>query len=555
MNEENLSKVMSLLRGDIASFKSYRSARSESSVRNAIMLDANESPYTPLYNKTNDYNRYPEPQSEELADRLSLLWGVDREKLLMTRGSDEAIDLLCRGFCEPNEDAVLIPFPSFEIYEIAARLQRAEVIRTGLDLERIERDFLDHSSDRAIKMIFLCSPNNPTGESYDREAILDFICRVDGRSVVVLDEAYVEFSDRGSLVSEIDNYPWLVVLRTVSKAWGLAGLRLGGLVADKMLIGQIRKIQQVYPIPKPVEDILMQVTTPVAISIQKDRVQRIKKERVRVASILGTLEGVREVYPSDSNFLLVCHDNHSGVLSTLFDAGIVVRDRSNVIGDSFRVSIGKRVENDLFLRTLGWSGESKLSVEKSKRKHYILRETNETSIEVEVDLESSGHREIDTGIGFFDHMLEQIPLHGGFSLRVFCRGDLHTDPHHLIEDTAIVLGSAILEALGSKEGIGRYGFVLNMDESRSEMSIDLSGRGFFLQEGEFQEVFLGGYPAMLTEHFLRSFSENLKCSLHLRVVGKDPHHQVESCYKCLGRVLKQALAVEGVGLPSSKGSL
>ncbi|MCL4720408.1 MAG: bifunctional histidinol-phosphatase/imidazoleglycerol-phosphate dehydratase HisB [Gammaproteobacteria bacterium] len=185
----------------------------------------------------------------------------------------------------------------------------------------------------------------------------------------------------------------------------------------------------------------------------------------------------------------------------------------------------------------------------------VLRETRETRIRVRVDLDAEQPIEVTSGIGFLDHMLDQIARHGGFSLTLSCVGDLQVDEHHTVEDVALALGEALRRALGDKRGIGRYGFVLPMDESQAEVSLDLSGRPYLVFRGKFPRPEVGGLPTELVPHFFRSLADSLGANLHIRVRGENTHHMVEACFKGLGRTLRQALARQGQTLPSTKGML
>lgn len=189
------------------------------------------------------------------------------------------------------------------------------------------------------------------------------------------------------------------------------------------------------------------------------------------------------------------------------------------------------------------------------RRAQVRRETRETRVQVTVDLDSEEPIEVKTGIGFFDHMLEQIAKHGGFSLRLRCDGDLDVDEHHTVEDTALALGEALREALGDKRGIARYGFLLPMDEARAQVALDLSNRPYFVFEGEFPRDMVGQFPTEMVTHFFRSLAESLRAALHISVQGENTHHLVESCFKAVGRALRQAKTREGSTLPSTKGSL
>jgi len=185
----------------------------------------------------------------------------------------------------------------------------------------------------------------------------------------------------------------------------------------------------------------------------------------------------------------------------------------------------------------------------------VVRKTNETAIEVAVDLDDAAKPDIATGLGFFDHMLEQLGTHGGFALRLRCAGDLHIDEHHTVEDCALALGEALRDALGNKRGIGRYGFVLPMDEAQASATLDLSGRPYFLFEGSFARERVGDLPTELVPHFFHSLCQSAGITLHLAVRGDNAHHQVEGCFKVVARALRMALRREGDALPSSKGVL
>lgn len=189
------------------------------------------------------------------------------------------------------------------------------------------------------------------------------------------------------------------------------------------------------------------------------------------------------------------------------------------------------------------------------RSAQVTRRTRETDIEVQVDLDRESPVQIATGLGFFDHMLEQVARHGGFALRLKCEGDLQVDEHHTVEDCALALGQALREALGDKRGIARFGFLLPMDESRAQVAIDLSGRPYSVFEGSFRRERVGDLPTELVPHFFRSLGESLGAAIHVSVQGENTHHMVEACFKAVGRALRQAFRVEGTELPSSKGVL
>ncbi len=256
-----------------------------------------------------------------------------------------------------------------------------------------------------------------------------------------------------------------------------------------------------------------------------------------------------------------CRKPRTGLLTRYLAATDIDLKRSAVVGDrdtdlELAENIGVRGlkfdENGHYEQT--WPGIRR-ALSAAARRAEVTRRTNETDIRVAVDLDAAGPTTVSSGIGFYDHMLEQIAKHGGFRLDLTCDGDLETDEHHTIEDTAITLGSALREALGDKRGIGRYGFLLPMDESEAKVSIDLSGRPYAVFRGEFPARRVGGMPTELVPHFFRSFADALGAALHIEIRGENTHHMVEACFKAVGRALRQALRQQGDELPSTKGTL
>jgi len=233
------------------------------------------------------------------------------------------------------------------------------------------------------------------------------------------------------------------------------------------------------------------------------------------------------------------------------------RARSAVVGDrseSLALARAMGIPGLKLDTGRGWSDIAHELIDRPRRAE-VRRKTRETDITVSVDLDRAGEPAITTGIGFFDHMLEQLGKHGGFALSVQCRGDLEVDEHHTVEDVALAIGQALRKALGDKLGIARYGFLLPMDEAEAQVAIDLSGRAWFVFEGEFPRAEIGGLPTELVSHFFRSLSETLGAAIHLSVRGDNAHHMVEACFKGVARTLRQAVARSGSELPSTKGAL
>ena len=254
-----------------------------------------------------------------------------------------------------------------------------------------------------------------------------------------------------------------------------------------------------------------------------------------------------------------CRKPSPGHIANFLDQVAVDLTNSVVIGDretdlEFARNIGvtgyRIIDND----GQRWDDIVREIVEKPRRS-MVTRKTRETDIAVAIDLDRETPVQISTGIGFFDHMLEQISKHGGFSLSVSCQGDLEVDEHHTVEDVALAFGQALREALGDKRGIARYGFTVPMDEAQAQVAIDLSGRSYFVFEGEFGRDQVGGLPTELVPHFFRSVADSLGAAVHLSVNGENTHHMIEACFKAMGRALRQAKVREGTGLPSTKGTL
>jgi imidazoleglycerol-phosphate dehydratase/histidinol-phosphatase len=256
-----------------------------------------------------------------------------------------------------------------------------------------------------------------------------------------------------------------------------------------------------------------------------------------------------------------CRKPKIGMVREFLAAHAIDTARSYMVGDrdtdmEFAANLGLQ---GLRIRLHGgahetWPAIAQRILGQARRAH-VHRRTKETDLQVDLDLSREGPSRIATGLGFFDHMLEQIAKHGGFALDLRCSGDLHIDEHHTVEDCALGLGAALREALGDKRGIARYGFLLAMDEAEAQVALDLSGRPFFVWEGRFSRERVGDLPTELVPHFFRSLAETLGAALHISVRGENSHHMIESCFKGVGRSLRQAIRLEGADLPSTKGAL
>ena len=351
--------VLELARPEIRAMQPYSSARMEAS-GGQVLLNANESAWAPAGDDGMGCNRYPEPQPAALVDTLAALYGVRREQLLVGRGSDEAIDLLVRAFCRAGEDAILIQPPTFGMYAVCARIQNAGVIEVPLaDDFTLDVDAVLAAVTPAVKLVFVCTPNNPSGQGVPRASIERLLQALAGRALLVVDEAYVEFADQGdsqgaSIADLLDRYEHLAVLRTLSKAWALAGARIGSLLAHAEVITLLRRIMPPYPLPLPCVAAALAAFSAVGQDEARRHIASVRAQRERMRAALAALPGVRAVLPSQANFLAVRFNHAGAVQQKLLAAGIVVRDvrRYPNLADALRITIGTPQENARVLAVL-----------------------------------------------------------------------------------------------------------------------------------------------------------------------------------------------------------
>lgn len=546
-------------RPEIVQMKGYSSARSlAGDEAGLVYLDANECAYEPFVGARN-LARYSAQQPTELQRAFCDWLDVSSRNLTITRGADEAIDCLIRSFCEPGADNIVICPPTFAMYAQSAMLQSVEVRHAPLTADfGLDPTAIALAMDEATKLVFVCSPNNPTGNVMNADAIANLCVACDGRALVVVDETYVEYAGEGgkagSLIPALEQFANLVILRTLSKSHAAAGIRCGCAVAAADITGAMQKVLAPYPVPQPVMNAALTI-------LEKGNQHRLAAKRAEVIvrrddviTALGEIEDIIRVWPSDANFVLVEALDAAALCQRAREGGVVLRNQSHQhgVGEAVRISIGSAEEMARLLAAL--RGETIASAAQN-RQHKIVRKTSETAISVAVDLDRAGPISIDTGIGFYDHMLDQIAKHAGFALTLECEGDLEIDPHHSIEDCAIALGQAIRGALGDKRGIGRYGFCLPMDEALVTVALDLSGRFHLDFKAEFPQPMVGDLPCDMVGHVFRSLAENMQANLHIAVTGENCHHMVEACFKGFGRALRQAIRQDGSEMPSTKGTL
>ncbi len=352
--------LINLVRKNIRKLKPYQSAR-DRLYKDAILMDANENPFTTIY------NRYPDPFQRALKTKISKIKNVSTDQIFLGNGSDEIIDVLIRAFCDPGMDSILINAPTYGMYKVCANINNVNVIKVDLDNNfQLDVDLILKKSKKS-KIIFICSPNNPTGNLMNKEDVFLLINQFQG--LVVIDEAYIDFSDDPGFISEIDNFPNLIVLQTFSKAQAMAGIRLGMAFMNSEIVQILNKLKYPYNIStlnqQAALESLKKDTT-------KDSISAILKQKNWLGNELNKLTLVKKIWPSDANFLLVKFNNHQDVFDFLVNERIIVRDRSNEpsCDGCLRITIGKSLENLMLISCLKYFERIKF---KTDEKNTVLR--------------------------------------------------------------------------------------------------------------------------------------------------------------------------------------
>ena len=339
-------EIANLVRPNIRKLVPYSSARSEFKGKAEVFLDANENPFE------TGLNRYPDPLQWKLKAAISQLKGVPAEQIFLGNGSDEAIDLVVRIFCEPRQDHILILPPTYGMYQVSSDIADVGIRSVSLtpdfqpDVEAILAAADEHS-----KILFICSPNNPTGNDVELERIRSLCAQFKG--IVVVDEAYIDFSNQASCTSLLSEFPNLIVLQTFSKAWGMAGIRLGMAFASTEIIQLFNKVKPPYNINQLTQQIALE-TLETSQDDYRQLLSTLLSERERLIKGLGDLNFVEKIFPSDANFILVKMDDPSGTYQYLVEEGIIVRNRNSVhlCAGSLRITVGRPEENDALLTAL-----------------------------------------------------------------------------------------------------------------------------------------------------------------------------------------------------------
>lgn len=341
--------INAILRDNIRNLVPYSSARDEFKGQATVLLDANENPFgSPL---ETDYNRYPDPRQLVLKDKISRIKGVPAPNIFLGNGSDEAIDILFRAFCRPGIDNVVLVPPTYGMYEVSANINDVAVKKVNLTPAfQLDLEGIAEAIDANTRLIFLCSPNNPTGNSLDREDMETILANFNG--IVVVDEAYINYARQRTFIQELTEYSNLVVLQTLSKAWGLAGLRLGMAFASEEIIEVFNKIKPPYNINQATQDLALKALE--RIEEVNEWTRQTVAEREQLVKSLLELPFVEHIYPSDANFILVKTLDPRGIYENLVGKGIILRDRSKVelCAGCLRITIGTPAENAKLMEAL-----------------------------------------------------------------------------------------------------------------------------------------------------------------------------------------------------------
>ena len=341
--------LVGLLRENIKQLVPYSSARDEYQGEASVFLDANENAYgSPLEQA---YNRYPDPLQFEVKKRLSEIKGVPPRNIFLGNGSDEAIDILFRSFCNPGVDNVILVPPTYGMYQVSANINDVAVKNVPLTEEfQLNLDGIAEAIDNNTKLIFICSPNNPTGNSIDRADVETLLANFSG--IVVVDEAYINFSRQKTFIQELTEYANLVVLQTLSKAWGLAGLRVGMAFASEEIIEVMNKVKPPYNVNEASQQLALQALA--NVDLVNLWIKETLQQRDQLVLSLKNFDFVVDIYPSDANFILVKTTDANGIYNFLVKQGIIVRNRSKVelCEGCLRITVGTPDENNILLQTL-----------------------------------------------------------------------------------------------------------------------------------------------------------------------------------------------------------
>ncbi|MCB9666762.1 MAG: imidazoleglycerol-phosphate dehydratase HisB [Myxococcales bacterium] len=548
-----------------------------------LRLDANEGmapPHTLLERllnaSTEVLRRYP--SAADLEQALSKRFGLEAEQVLVTAGGDDALYRAFRAMLDPSRE-VILTLPSYEMLDRYAMLTGATTHVMGwLKGEYPVNDALSHINERT-RLIVVVSPNNPTGGVITIKG-LERLALAAPHALILVDLAYTEFADI-DLSAACLRFPNVLSVRTFSKAWGLAGLRVGYAVGAPSVINWLRAVGGPYAVSRLSLQLMMW-----RLEQPEDEVyayiNRVRQEREALFTLLAELG--TEPVPSQANFVLTRVKDAQGLHQALLEQGISVRyfktrpalkdyiritcpgvpeDFERVL-HALRHALGHKSAGNKALpkkrssTSLPSREGNIVSCNKTARGSELTRVTKETQITVKLMLDGEGKHEVQTGIGFLDHMLSALSKHSRMDLQLRCQGDLEIDDHHTSEDCALALGAALNEALADRKGIARFGYAYApLDEALARAVIDFSGRPYATVSLGLTRESIGGWATENMTHFLSSLAHAARATLQVEVLrGLNDHHRIEAAFKATALALRQAIAIDGSNqIPSTKGIL
>jgi histidinol-phosphate aminotransferase len=497
-----------------------------------IRFDANVPPLPgvpqiPLGEAVAHINEYPEGSFRELREAAAAYVGVEPDQVAIDAGADGIIMLIARTFLASGRWAAVIG-PTYPLYRIATGIEGAEAVVTPLETAAL----------RGAAVVWVCNPNNPDGSVVTAERLAALAGELP-ETIFAVDEAYVEYGGE-SVVPFIAKAANLIAVRTLSKAFGFAALRVGYAIAAREVAHELSERRS----PAPVSTFAARVAA-AALRNPRTDVEETIAERDRMRSAL--LAAGYECPEGSANFVYVPMANAREEGERLERMGLTVRRYPEAI----RITVRVPAENDLVLAALGAMPEPS-----PVRSAVVIRTTAETALRITLALDGRGRTRVDTGIGFLDHLLTLFAFHGGLDLELLAGGDLDVDEHHTVEDVLAALGDAVSRALGTRDGLTRYGSAtLPMDEARAVAAVDLVRRPHAEVKLNFTGDRVGGLALTLLPHALERFAMQAGFTLHVESAGADDHHVAEAAFKALGRALREAASGSGAGAASTKGEL
>ena len=500
-----------------------------------LRFDANTPPLpgvprVPIGDSFAGLNDYPEGTYRDLRRAAAGYAGVEPEEVVIGAGADDLIGLVARTFLAPGRRAA-VQRPTYPLYAIASGIEGVDAAAVPLDADALE----------GFDLVWICNPANPTGELVDPQSIAVLAGAVPD-ALFAVDEAYFEYAG-STVVPLVRERPNLIAIRSLSKAFGFAALRVGYAVAARRVAAELDRRRAPAPISSPAARIAAAALSEPVLDVESEISER---ERMREALLAAGFDCPR----SHANFVYVPVEDGSALAGRLEAEGLVVRRYP----DAIRITPRLPAENDRLLAALGIE-----AAPAEARSALVVRTSAETSLRVSLLLDGRQRARARTGVGFLDHLLAQLGFHGGLDLDVVAGGDVGVDEHHTVEDVMSALGVALREALGAREGLTRYGSAtVPMDEARATAAVDLVRRPHAEVALAFRGDRVGGLALTLLPHALERFAIEAGCTVHVEASGEDDHHVAEAAFKALGRALREACSRDGTAGPgqaSTKGAL